>query len=186
LATKISYINEIANLCESLGADARVVARGMGLDHRIGSTFLRPGPGFGGSCFPKDAQALLRFAADRGVKLRIAAAALEVNRAQRERMVAKTDAALDGLPGPRIALLGLAFKPNTDDIRESPGLRLAEMYAERGAVVVAHDPMAMPNARATAAGQRITFAADPYEAMQGADALVVVTDWEQYRKLDLR
>lgn len=186
LATKISYINEIANLCESVGADARVVAHGMGLDHRIGSSFLHPGPGFGGSCFPKDAQALLRFAAECGVTLRVVSAALEVNRAQAERMVVKSEAALGALPAPRIALLGLSFKPETDDIRESPGLRLAEIYLERGASVVAHDPMAMPNVRTTALGRRMRFAEAPYEAVHDADALVVATDWEQYRNLDLR
>ncbi len=186
LATKVSYINEIANLCEAVEADARVVARGMGLDRRIGPKFLHPGPGFGGSCFPKDAQALLRFAAERGVSLRIVAAALEVNNAQGERMVDKSEAALGGLAGPRIALLGLAFKPNTDDIRESPGLRLAEMYLERGAAVVAHDPMAVPNVMATTVGRSLRFADDPYEAVRDADALVVVTDWEEYRRLDLR
>jgi len=186
LATKISYINEIADLCETVGADVRVVARGMGLDRRIGSKFLHAGPGFGGSCFPKDAQALVHFAAEKGERLRIAEAALDVNRAQRERMVRKSDLALGGLRGRRIALLGLAFKPNTDDIRDSPALDLAERYLEHGATVVTHDPEAMPNTRATLLGQRLSYATGPYEAAEDADALVVVTDWESYRRLDLR
>ena len=186
LATKISYINEIADLCEVVGADARVVAQGMGLDRRIGPQFLHPGPGFGGSCFPKDAQALVHFAADHGERLRIAEAALEVNHAQRERMVRKTELALGGLWGRRIALLGLAFKPNTDDVRESPALDLAERYMACGATVVAHDPEAMPNARATAVGRRISYATGPYAAARGADALVMATEWDAYRVLDLR
>ena len=186
LATKISYINEIANLCEVVGADARVVARGMGLDPRIGPKFLHAGPGFGGSCFPKDVQALVRFASERGERLRIAEAALDVNRAQRERMVRKTEEALGGLEGRRIAMLGLSFKPCTDDVRDSPGLELAERYLERGATVVVHDPEAMANARATAVGRRLTYARGPYSAAKGADALVIVTEWELYRKLDLR
>jgi UDPglucose 6-dehydrogenase len=186
LATKISYINEIADLCETVGADVRVVARGMGLDGRIGHKFLHAGPGFGGSCFPKDTQALVRFAAEKGERLRIAEAALDVNRSQRERMVRKTEEALGGLWGRRIALLGLAFKPDTDDVRESPALDLAELYMARGATVVAHDPAAMATARATPVGQRLTYASGPYAAAKGADALVVVTDWDEYRKLDLK
>jgi UDPglucose 6-dehydrogenase len=186
LATKISYINEIANLCEVVGADARVVARGMGLDLRIGPKFLHAGPGFGGSCFPKDTQALVRFAAEKGERLRIAEAALEVNRAQPERMVRKTEQALGGLRGRHIAMLGLAFKPNTDDVRDSPALELAERYLACGATVVAHDPEAMANARATPVGKRLTYASGPYAAAKGADALVIVTEWELYRKLDLQ
>jgi len=186
LATKISYINEIADLCEAVGADVRVVAHGMGLDRRIGPKFLHAGPGFGGSCFPKDAQALVRFAAERGERLRIAEAALDVNRAQRDRMVRKTEQALGSLWGRRIALLGLAFKPNTDDVRDSPALDLAEKYLACGATVVAHDPEGIANARATPVGRRLIYASGPYTAARGADALVVVTDWESYRRLDLR
>jgi UDPglucose 6-dehydrogenase len=185
LATKVSYINEIANLCEIVGADARVVAHGMGLDRRIGHEFLRPGPGFGGSCFPKDTQALVRFAAERGERLRVSEAALEVNRAQRDRMLDKTERALGGLWHRRIAVLGLAFKPNTDDVRESPALDLVEKYLSCGATVVAHDPEAMENARATPVGKRLLYAPGPYEAVKGADAAVVVTEWEEYRRLDL-
>ena len=186
LATKISYINEIANLCETVGADVKVVARGMGLDHRIGPQFLSAGPGFGGSCFPKDAKALVRFASERGERLRISEAALDVNHEQRERMVRKVDEALGGLWGRRIALLGLSFKPNTDDIRESPALDLAERFLACGATVVAHDPEAMPNVRATPVGQRLTYATGPYAAAKGADALVVATEWQSYRELDLK
>ena len=186
LATKISYINEVANLCERIGGDVQAVARGMGMDRRIGPGFLHPGPGFGGSCFPKDAQALVRFAAERGERLRIAEAALEVNEAQRARMVRKCEEALGGLRARRIALLGLAFKPDTDDVRESPGLDLAGRLLERGATVVAHDPQAIENARTTPVGRRLFYALSPYEAIEGADALMVVTDWDAYRRLDLR
>ena len=185
LATKISYINEIADLCESVGADVDVVARGMGLDRRIGPKFLSAGPGFGGSCFPKDAQALVRLAAERGERLSIAEAALAVNDAQRARMVRKTEQALGGLWGRRIAILGLAFKPNTDDVRDSPALGLAARYLAGGATVVAHDPEAMSKARATPVGKRMVFAASPYAAADGADALVVVTEWDEYRSLEL-
>jgi UDPglucose 6-dehydrogenase len=186
LATKISYINEIANLCEHVGADVQIVARGMGMDRRIGPKFLHAGPGFGGSCFPKDAQALVHFASSQGDRLRIAEAALDVNRVQRQRMVDKTSGALGGLQGRRIALLGLAFKPETDDVRESAGLDLAGRFLEEGATVDAHDPEAMENARATPVGQKLAYAADPYVAVEGADAVVVATDWDQYRKLDLK
>ena len=186
LATKISYINEIANLCETVGADARVVARGMGMDRRIGPKFLGPGPGFGGSCFPKDARALVRFADQKGERLRIAEAALDANEAQRERMVRKAEEAMGGLKFRRIALLGLAFKPDTDDVRESPGLDLAGRLIERGATIVAHDPQAIENARATPVGRRLFYAPDPYAAVQHADAVMLVTEWEAYRRLDLR
>src|SRR5262245_11722811 len=186
LATKISYINEIANLCETVGADARVVARGMGMDCRIGPKFLHPGPGFGGSCFPKDAHALVRFAAEKGERLRIAEAVLDVNEAQRERMVCKAEEATGGLRARRIALLGLAFKPDTDDVRESPGLDLAGRLIERGATVVAHDPQAIENARATPVGRRLFYAPDAYAAVEHADAVMIVTEWDAYRRLDLR
>jgi UDPglucose 6-dehydrogenase len=186
LATKISYINEIADLCETVGADVQVVSQGMGLDHRIGPHFLHAGPGFGGSCFPKDAQALVHFAGERGERLRIAEAALDANRAQRERMVRKTELALGSLWGRRIALLGLAFKPNTDDVRDSPALDLAQRYMAHGATVVAHDPQAIPNAKSTPVGQRLNYASEPYLAARGADALVVATEWDSYRDLDLR
>jgi UDPglucose 6-dehydrogenase len=186
LATKISFINEVGNLCERVGADVRVVARGMGLDRRIGPKFLHAGPGFGGSCFPKDAQALVRFAADRGERLRISEAALQVNHEQRDRMVDKVQAALGGLARRRIALLGLAFKPNTDDVRFAPALDLAERFLACGATVVAHDPEAIQTARATPVGKRIDYAPGPYEAVKGADAVVVVTEWELYRQLDLK
>jgi UDPglucose 6-dehydrogenase len=186
LATKISYIDEIADLCETVGADVRVVSRGMGMDQRIGPKFLSPGPGFGGSCFPKDAHALVRFAAEQGEHLRIAEAALDVNEAQRERMVRKAEEAMGGLKSRRIALLGLAFKPDTDDVRESPGLDLAGRLVERGATIVAHDPQAIENARATPVGQQLVYASGPYEAIEGADAVMIVTEWEAYRRLDLR
>jgi len=186
LATKISFINEVGNLCERVGADVRVVAQGMGLDRRIGPKFLHAGPGFGGSCFPKDAQALVHFAADRGERLRISEAALQVNRVQRDRMVDKVQQAIDGLSNRRIALLGLAFKPNTDDVRDAPALDLAERFLALGATVVAHDPAAVENARATPVGKRLEFASGPYEAVKGADAVVVVTEWDEYRRIDLK
>jgi UDPglucose 6-dehydrogenase len=169
-----------------VGADVEVVAQGMGLDRRIGPKFLHAGPGFGGSCFPKDAAALVQFASALGDRLRIAEAALDVNAAQRERMVRKTSNAIGGLRGRRIALLGLSFKPDTDDVRESAGLDLAGRFLEAGATVIAHDPAAMETARATEVGKRLEYAEDAYAAAEGADVAVVATDWELYRRLDLR
>jgi UDPglucose 6-dehydrogenase len=185
LATKISFINEIANLCEASGADVQMVAQGIGLDGRIGRKFLHAGPGYGGSCFPKDTAALVRFAREVGEPMHIVQAGLEVNRAQRIRMVEKIERAVGSLRRKRVALLGLSFKPNTDDTREAPALAIAEACLRRGAAVVAHDPVAMDAVARTPLGSRLEFALDPYAAARGADALVLVTEWNQYRRLDL-
>jgi len=185
LATKISYINEMADLCEALGADVHVVARGMGLDRRIGPKFLHPGPGYGGSCFPKDTRAVVQLAQDRGVDLRIVRSVIEVNRARVPRMLDKIRESLDGeLRDKTVAILGLTFKPNTDDLRESPAMGVLEGLLEAGARVRAFDPVA--NAMlASDAREGLTLAQDEYQAARGADALVLATEWNQFRSLDL-
>ena len=184
LAVKISYINEIADLCERLDVDVHDVARGMGLDRRIGAKFLHPGPGYGGSCFPKDTVALLGTAAERQASLRIVEAAVKVNEERPERMVERVREAVGGeLAGRTIALLGLAFKPNTDDVRESPALKIAAQMIEHGARVRAFDPVAGDNARA--AGFAGELCADEYAACEGADAMVLGTEWNQFRNLDM-
>ncbi len=184
LAVKISYINEIANLCEKVGADVHEIARGMGLDRRIGGKFLHPGPGFGGSCFPKDTMAILRTAEENGEPFQIVQAAVDVNEQRIARMVAKLEEMLGGtLAGKTIALLGLAFKPNTDDVRESPALKIAAELAERGANVRAYDPVARETAQA--AGFAGELADDEYQACEGADAAALVTEWNQFRNLNL-
>jgi UDPglucose 6-dehydrogenase len=183
LATRISFMNEIANLCERVGADVDNVRKGIGSDSRIGSAFLFPGPGYGGSCFPKDVKALVRTADDYHVPLRVLAAVEETNEAQKHRLYQKL-VALDGpVKGKRIAVWGLAFKPNTDDMRESPALVLVDALVDAGADVIAHDPVAMDEARRRV-GDRIAFAENGYDAIEGADALVVVTDWNEYRHPD--
>ncbi len=183
LATRISFINEVAELCERTGADVGVVARGMGLDRRIGPLFLRPGPGFGGSCFPKDTRAMVSMARDAGARVRIVEATLEANEVVQERMLAKIESALGEVRGRTVAMLGLSFKPNTDDIRESPALFVLDGLLERGATVRAHDPAAMPGARRLR--PEATFCEDAYEAAEGADLLVILTDWNQFRALEL-
>src|SRR5262245_31746183 len=184
LATKISFINEIANLCEELGADVHDIARGIGLDRRIGQKFLHPGPGFGGSCFPKDTRSIAQFARERGNPLAIVEAVVDVNARQQQRMVDKITACLDGdVRGKTIGVLGLSFKPETDDTRESPALAIVRALKERGARVQAYDPQAMD-----AAGKELpdlTLCSDAYEACRGAEALVIVTEWNQFRMLDL-
>ncbi len=185
LAMKISFINEIANLCDTLGADVHVVARGMGLDGRIGPKFLHPGPGYGGSCFPKDTMALLRMAQEAGYHFRLVEATVQVNLSQQERAVEKIRQALGGkLEGTVIGFLGLSFKPNTDDIRESPALRVAKMLLEEGAALRVFDPAAMKNA-AQVLGNGCVYCKDSYHAVQGAQAMVVATEWNQFRNLDL-
>ena len=185
LATKISFINEIAALCEAAGADVHAVAKGMGLDGRIGRKFLHPGPGYGGSCLPKDVAALARIAADRGVPARIVEAAIAVNSAQRERMCEKVRAALGGgVAGKRIAVLGLTFKPETDDVREAPSLHVLPPLIDEGAEVRAHDPQGMDEAAAWLPDS-VRFCRDPYEAAEAADAVVLLTEWNAYRGLDL-
>jgi UDPglucose 6-dehydrogenase len=182
LAVKISYINEMADLCEALGADVHVVARGMGLDRRIGPKFLHPGPGYGGSCFPKDTRAVVQIGADQDVKLRIVNAVIEVNNSRVPRMLDKVRAALDGdLGGKTVALLGLTFKPNTDDLRESPAMAVLDGLVAAGASVRGYDPAVVDRLEQRAG---VAWCADEYEAAAGADALVLATEWNQFRSLD--
>ena len=183
LATKISFINEVSELCEALGANVEVVARGMGLDQRIGPRFLHPGPGFGGSCFPKDTRAVAQIARENDRRFRIIEAVLEVNEATKRRMVEKIDAAFGGLSGKRVAVLGLSFKPDTDDIRESPALDIVAELLARGARVRAYDPVAM--APFSAVLPEVEVVPTPYEAARGADGVVILTEWNQFRALDL-
>ena len=184
LATRISFMNDVANLCERVGANVDMVRRGMGSDERIGPAFLFPGPGYGGSCFPKDVKALAQTARTNGSPLRILEAVESVNDGQKRRLMAKLRMALgDDMRGKRVAVWGLAFKPNTDDMRESPSLVLISELLDAGAVVVAHDPAAMDEARRRL-GDSIAYAPSSYDALTGADALVVVTDWNEYRHPD--
>ncbi|MDQ3471315.1 MAG: UDP-glucose/GDP-mannose dehydrogenase family protein [Pseudomonadota bacterium] len=184
LATKISFINEIADLCEAVGADVQEVARGIGLDNRIGPKFLHPGPGYGGSCFPKDTLALLQTAEKAGVDQRIVRTVVEVNDARKLSMAARVVDALGGsVKGKRVGVLGLAFKPNTDDMRDAPSIPLVNALIDQGAQVTAFDPAAMDHAGSLFDG--ITFATDAYAVADGADALVVITEWDEFRGLDL-
>ena len=183
LATRISFMNEIANLCEVVGANVDNVRKGIGSDGRIGAAFLFPGPGYGGSCFPKDVKALVRTAREAKRPLRVLTAVEEANDAQKQRLFEKTSAAVGELRGKRIAVWGLAFKPNTDDMREAPALALIESLLAAGAQVTAHDPVAMHEAQRRI-GDRVTYAETAYAALDGAAALVVVTDWNEYRHPD--
>ena len=183
LATKISFINEIANLCESIGCDVHDVARAIGMDRRIGSKFLHPGPGFGGSCFPKDTQALASLARQFGRDSMIVDAVIEVNRRQRLAMIPKIEELLGDLKGKTVAILGLAFKPETDDMREAPAIDIISGLLERGATIRAYDPVAMTEAAKVL--PEVSFARDEYEAVTDADALVFVTEWNQFRALDM-
>jgi UDPglucose 6-dehydrogenase len=184
LATRISFMNEVANLCEQVGANVDLVRKGIGSDSRIGPSFLFPGPGYGGSCFPKDVKALVRTARDFQTALGVLEAVEMANDRQKERLFEKLTRALGGAPaGMHVAIWGLAFKPNTDDMREAPSLVLVERLLAAGATVTAHDPAAMTEARRRL-GDRVRFAETNYEALQGADALVVVTDWNEYRHPD--
>jgi len=183
LATRISFMNEIANLCERVGADVDNVRKGIGSDGRIGPAFLFPGPGYGGSCFPKDVKALVRTAKECDVPLRVLASVEEANDVQKHRLYDKLKTVLGDLRGRRVALWGLAFKPNTDDMREAPALVLIDQLLEAGAEVVAHDPVAMHEAQRRI-GDRISYAETSYGALPGADALVIVTDWNEYRHPD--
>ncbi|NTU43476.1 MAG: UDP-glucose/GDP-mannose dehydrogenase family protein [Nitrospirales bacterium] len=184
LATKISFINEMAILCERVGADVNVVAKGMGLDGRIGPKFLHAGPGFGGSCFPKDTKALLKIGADHGVDLGVVQAAVAANDRQIQWVTDKITESLPDLKGKSVAILGLSFKPNTDDIREAPGLTVIQNLLEAGAVVRAYDPVAMDNARKVFPD--IVYCADAYDACGGSEAVVIITEWNQFRSLDLK
>jgi UDPglucose 6-dehydrogenase len=181
LATKISFINEMAELCEAIGADVEVVAQGMGLDARIGNQFLHPGPGFGGSCFPKDTRAVASIARSSGGRLRIVEAVLEVNDHTRRRMLRKLESAFGTLDGATAAVLGLSFKPDTDDVRESPAVAIVRELLDSGCRVRAYDPAAMEACRSLL--PEVTFCANPSEAATGADGLVIVTEWNQFRKL---
>jgi UDPglucose 6-dehydrogenase len=184
LATKISFINEISNLCEHVGADVHAVARGMGLDGRIGKKFLHAGPGYGGSCFPKDTTALIRIAQEHGASCRIVEATVEVNAAQKARMVKKIREALGGSEsGKTIAVLGLTFKPETDDMRDSPSLAIIPNLVDKGAVIHAHDPQGMEEAREQLPGQ-VKFFDNIHDAVKGVDAIVLMTEWNEYRGLD--
>lgn len=184
LATRISFMNEIANLCERVGAEVDLVRKGIGSDSRIGPSFLFPGPGYGGSCFPKDVKALLRTAKEYDMPLRVLDAVEVANDRQKERLFEKLQAAAGGdVTGLRVAVWGLAFKANTDDMRESPSLVLIERLLASGATVVAHDPAAMEEAHRRL-GDRVGYAETNYEALKDADALVVVTDWNEYRHPD--
>lgn len=183
LAAKVSFINEMADLCEAVGGDVEAVARGMGSDRRIGHAFLRPGPGYGGSCFPKDTRAMQHFGEQNLSPVNIVEAVITVNRARVPRMVAKIVAAAPGpVRGMRIALLGLTFKPNTDDVRDSVAILIADKLAQSGATVVAYDPQGMDNARAVL-GERIAYADDPQAALADSGLCVIATDWDAFRGL---
>ncbi len=184
LATKVSFINEVANLCERVGADVQVVAKGMGLDHRIGPKFLHPGPGFGGSCFPKDVAALVRTGQQSDCRIEIAEATVRANANQRARMVEKILQAAGGqVKGKLIGVLGLSFKPNTNDLRDAPSLEILGRLIQEGASIQAYDPAAMEEASKLLPGIRLCESA--YEVAQGADVLVLMTEWNQFRNLDL-
>jgi len=182
LATKISFINEIATLCERVGADVQMVSKGMGLDQRIGSKFLHAGPGFGGSCFPKDLAALVQMGDRAGYPMQIAQAAATVNSQQRDRMIDKISAVLGTIKGSTIAMLGLSFKPNTNDLREAPALAIAQALMQSGAGLRGYDPAALEEAAQILPG--MIACKDPYDAATGADALVLMTEWNEFRNLD--
>jgi UDPglucose 6-dehydrogenase len=185
LATKITFINEIADLCEKVGADVQEVARGIGLDNRIGPKFLHPGPGFGGSCFPKDSVALIKTAHDHDISLRIVEAVVAVNEARKRAMARKVAAVLgESVRGKIIAVLGLTFKPDTDDMREAPSIALITALQDAGATVRAFDPAGMEQAKKVFSD--VIYTDGPYECAEGAEALVIVTEWEQFRALDFK
>jgi UDPglucose 6-dehydrogenase len=184
LATKVAFINEMADLCERAGADVQQVARGIGLDNRIGSKFLHAGPGFGGSCFPKDALALIKTAQDHGTAVRIVETVIAINDVRKRSMARKVAGALGGeVRNKTIAILGLTFKPNTDDMRDSPSIPLITALQDMGASVRAYDPAGMEQARQML--RDVVYASDPYACAEGAHALVIVTEWEEFRALDL-
>ncbi|MGZ3534604.1 MAG: UDP-glucose dehydrogenase family protein [Thermodesulfobacteriota bacterium] len=184
LATKVSFINEIANICELMGADVHQVARAMGLDGRIGKKFLHPGPGYGGSCFPKDTRALARMAHEKGYLFKVLDAVIRVNEEQKKRMISKIVEKAGDVKGKTIGILGLSFKPNTDDIRESSSLVIIQGLLELGAKVKAFDPAAMEQTKAVLPG--VEYGKDAYDVAKGVDALVLATEWNQFRRLDLQ
>lgn len=183
LATKITFINEVANLCDAIGCDVHDVARGMGMDNRIGRKFLHPGPGYGGSCFPKDTRALTTVADQFGVETRIVDAVINANERQREAMIPKIEKLVGDLDGKHIGILGLSFKPETDDMRESPAIDIIKSLLKRGAKIRAYDPVAMDEAKHCL--PEIEYATDEYDAIHNAEALVIVTEWNQFRALDM-
>lgn len=184
LAVKISFINEISNLCEKVGADVHMVAKGMGLDHRIGSKFLHTGPGYGGSCFPKDTRALLTIAAENSAELGIVRSAVEANERQKSLMIHKIKNGLGEIKGKTIAVLGLSFKPNTNDMREAPAVDIIESLLKGGAKVRVFDPVAMEDAMKIF-NKGVKYARGAYDCAKGADAVVIVTEWNEFRNLDL-
>jgi UDPglucose 6-dehydrogenase len=185
LSIKITFINEVADLCEAVGADVRDVSRGIGLDNRIGAKFLNAGPGYGGSCFPKDTLALLKTAEDYASPIRVVDVVVQVNEARKRAMGRKVLKAMGGEPrGRSVAILGLTFKPNTDDMREAPSLSIIRALQDAGCSIRAHDPEGEEQARELLSD--VTFCKDAYDAAAGADALALVTEWDEYRHLDLK
>jgi len=182
LATKVSFINEMANICEQVGADVHQVAKGMGLDRRIGPKFLHPGPGFGGSCFPKDIKAIERIGREHGYSFEIVKAVSRVNKRQRELMIEKINNTFGGVEGKVLAILGLTFKPNTDDMREAPSIRIIKGLQKRGAQIRVFDPAGMKEARKIF--RSLNYAKDAYDAARGAHGLVIITEWNQFRNLN--
>ncbi len=185
LATKITFINEVADLCEKVGADVQDVARGIGLDNRIGSKFLHAGPGYGGSCFPKDTLALMKTAQDYDAPVRIVETVVSVNEQRKRAMARKVIQALGGtVRGRKIGVLGLTFKPNTDDMRDAPSIAIVTALQDAGAEIFAHDPEGVEQAKLVL--ENVTYVDSPYQAAEGADALVIVTEWDAFRALDLK
>ncbi|MNO92665.1 UDP-glucose 6-dehydrogenase TuaD [compost metagenome] len=185
LATKISFINEIANICEKVGADVTRVAEGMGYDKRIGHSFLHAGIGYGGSCFPKDTQALIQIAGNVDYNFKLLNSVVEVNKDQRFNVIRKLQEALGSLSGRTIGIWGLAFKPNTDDVRDAPAIEIIQNLIERGAIVKAYDPIAMNNFRRETDHPTIHWAQSAFEAAEGCDALCLLTEWEEFASIDL-
>ncbi|MBN2467646.1 MAG: UDP-glucose/GDP-mannose dehydrogenase family protein [Deltaproteobacteria bacterium] len=186
LATKISFINEVANLCEKVGADVHQVAKAMGLDKRIGPKFLHPGPGFGGSCFPKDTAAFAHLGEATGSPLRIVESVISVNTEQRTKMIEKIETGLGSIAEKTIGVLGLSFKPNTDDVRESPALDIVRSLLEKGAEIKAYDPAGIEEFKRIFGDQKICYCRDAYSVAKGAHALVILTEWNEFRNLDLQ
>jgi len=184
LAVKISFINELSNLCDRVGADIHMVAKGMGLDHRIGAKFLHPGPGYGGSCFPKDTRALLTIAASNNLELGIVKSAVEANEKQKSIMIDKIKNGIGDIKGRTIAVLGLSFKPNTNDMREAPSVSIIDNLLKGKARIRAFDPIAMDDAK-TIFHAKIKYAKGPYDCVKGADAVIIMTEWNEFRNLEL-